>query len=118
MIRLALATMFLVWIWPLAAQDADLVTRHGRTLLAKNCARCHAVDRARASPHRQAPPFRLLGRRYPIESLAEALAEGLITGHPDMPEFVFQVRDVEAIMAYLQSIQVPQAAPTQKRKVK
>ena len=40
-----------------------------------------------------------------IEGLAEALAEGLSTGHPDMPEFVFAAEDVGAIIDYLQSIQ-------------
>jgi hypothetical protein len=47
-----------------------------------------------------------LGQRYSIDALAEALAEGLSTGHPDMPEFVFDISDVGAILAYLQSIQV------------
>jgi hypothetical protein len=52
-----------------------------------------------------APPFRTLSRKYKIEGLAEALAEGLSTGHPDMPEFVFAPEDVGAIIDYLQSIQ-------------
>ena len=39
--------------------------------------------------------------------LEEALAEGLVTGHPDMPEFQFEARDVGAIIAYLNSIQQP-----------
>jgi cytochrome c len=37
--------------------------------------------------------------------LAEALAEGLSSGHPDMPEFRFEIDDVDAILAYLESIQ-------------
>ena len=32
-------------------------------------------------------------------------AEGIITGHPDMPEFLFEAPDVGAILAYLESIQ-------------
>ena len=40
-----------------------------------------------------------------IEALEEALAEGLMSGHPDMPEFSFDADDVGAIIAYLQSIQ-------------
>ena len=36
-----------------------------------------------------APPFRLLPQRYPVEHLAEALAEGIVTGHPAMPQFKF-----------------------------
>jgi cytochrome c len=66
---------------------------------------CHAVGRSGRSPHRQAPPFRTLSQRYPIDSLSEALGEGLFTGHPDMPEFVFSPRDVGAILSYLRSIQ-------------
>ena len=57
-----------------------------------------------ASPHPAAPPFRTLSRKYKIEGLAEALAEGLSTGHPDM-EFVFAAEDVGAIIDYLKSIQ-------------
>ena len=43
--------------------------------------------------------------RYPIESLEEALGEGIMSGHPDMPEFAFDADDVGAIIAYLKSIQ-------------
>ena len=39
------------------------------------------------------------------EGLAEALAEGISTGHPDMPEFVFEADEVGAIIQYLESIQ-------------
>jgi mono/diheme cytochrome c family protein len=46
-----------------------------------------------------------LSRKYPIEGLAESLAEGLSVGHPDMPEFVFEPDDIAAILAYLNSIQ-------------
>ena len=31
--------------------------------------------------------------RYPIEDLAESLAEGIVSGHPDMPIFVFSPQD-------------------------
>ena len=46
-----------------------------------------------------------LGQRYPVESLEEALGEGFMSGHPDMPEFKFDADDVGAIIAYLKSIQ-------------
>jgi mono/diheme cytochrome c family protein len=90
-----------------SAQDIGDLEQRGRVILAANCARCHAIERTGDSPHRAAPAFRTLGQRYPIDSLAEALAEGLVTGHPDMPEFVFDVEDVGAILAYLKSIQNP-----------
>ena len=99
-------------ISPASSQD-DL--GRGHALIASHCARCHAIERAGNSPHRQAPPFRTLGQRYPIEALQEALAEGLSTGHPDMPEFVFEPHEVNAILVYLKSIQVPKAGPPTNR---
>jgi mono/diheme cytochrome c family protein len=88
---------------PVLAQGTG--TGRGELLLTRNCARCHAVGRTGASPHPAAPPFRTLSRKYKIEGLSEALAEGLSTGHPDMPEFVFAPEDVGAIIDYLKSIQ-------------
>ena len=87
------------------AQESTRIEPRGRALVEMHCSHCHAIDPTGASSHPDAPPFRTLGTRYPIDSLAEALAEGLVTGHPDMPEFVFGVRDVGAILAYLKSIQ-------------
>jgi cytochrome c len=88
-----------------SAQDRAATEKRGEALLTKNCAQCHAIGRSGASPHPQAPPFRTLSRNYPIEGLAEALAEGIFVGHPDMPEFVFEADEVGAILAYLASIQ-------------
>ena len=86
-----------------AAGAADV--KRGEELLTKTCASCHAVGRSGESPHKFAPVFRNLGQRYPIESLEEALGEGIMSGHPDMPEFKFDADDVGAIIAYLKSIQ-------------
>jgi cytochrome c len=86
---------------PAVAVDA----KRGEELLTKNCAPCHAVGRTGDSSRKDAPAFRTLGTRYPIESLEEALGEGIMSGHPDMPEFKFDADDVGAIIAYLKSIQ-------------
>jgi cytochrome c len=77
----------------------------GEGLLTGSCSRCHAVGRTGNSTQPGAPTFRTLGQRYPIEALAEVLAEGLSSGHEDMPEFRFDVDDIDAILAYLGSIQ-------------
>jgi mono/diheme cytochrome c family protein len=79
--------------------------RRAQDLLNANCSRCHAIGRTGTSPHAAAPAFRTLSRKYPIEGLGEALAEGLSVGHPDMPDFVFEPEDVGAILDYLTSIQ-------------
>ncbi|ODR96695.1 hypothetical protein AUC69_13920 [Methyloceanibacter superfactus] len=86
------------------AAEKDL-TDKGEVLVREKCSRCHAVGIEGASPNPDAPPFRTLSSRYPIEDLAESLAEGIVSGHPDMPIFVFGPHDVDAIIAYLESIQ-------------
>ena len=86
------------------AAEKDL-TYKGKVLVEKNCSRCHAIGKDGDSTHPEAPPFRALSSRYPIDDLAEALAEGIVSGHPDMPIFVFSPTDVEAIIEYLKSIQ-------------
>jgi len=77
----------------------------GLAILRANCARCHAIGKTGDSPLRLAPPFRTLHNRYPVESLEESLGEGIITGHPAMPEFHFDPDQVGDIIAYLKSLE-------------
>ena len=86
------------------ARGAAMLAR-GHHLVAQYCASCHAVGRTGESPRPESPPFRFLSRNYRVDSLEEALAEGISVGHPAMPEFQFSPDDVDAIIAYLQSIQ-------------
>lgn len=76
----------------------------GHELLRENCARCHAIDRDSASALAAAPPFRDIVTKYDPAFLEEALAEGIVTGHNDMPEFTFEPGQVTAIVAYLQTL--------------
>ena len=70
-----------------------------------HCARCHAIDKVSPSPLREAPPFRTLHLRYPVETLAEALAEGIVTGHPSMPEFRLEPDQIGDFIAFLKSLE-------------
>lgn len=79
----------------------------GEALLTRSCARCHAVGRTGPSPDPAAVPFRTLARKYPIESLEEALGEGILADHSGMPELEFSADEVGAITAYLRAIQEP-----------
>jgi cytochrome c len=79
--------------------------QRGFTLARANCARCHSIDRATASPLAIAPPFRTLHKKYPVVNLEEALAEGISTGHPTMPEFRFDPGEVSDIIAYLKTLE-------------
>ncbi len=77
----------------------------GRALVESNCSGCHAGGRADASPTPDAPPLREVHHRYPVEFLAEALAEGLTTGHPGKPVFKFEAWEVDDIIDYLKSLE-------------
>jgi mono/diheme cytochrome c family protein len=83
----------------------------GQALVADHCGRCHAVGAVGDSPNPQAPPFRRLHERFPVENLAEALVEGLRVGHTQMPQFQFSEQDAGDIIAYLKSIQSDAQAP-------
>ena len=111
-LALIAASLLLLLGAPLAwAVEKDL-TAKGQVLVRENCSRCHAIGKEGDSPHPDAPPFRTLSSKYPVTDLAESLAEGIVSGHPDMPVFVFEPTDVEAIIEYLQSIQ-DQPAPVE-----
>jgi cytochrome c len=103
--RLLLIGPCLAFAVTAAFAEPAAVLKRGESILARDCARCHATARAGESRHPEAPPLRSLGKRYPVEFLEEALGEGIISGHPDMPEFAFTGDDVGAIIAYLKSIQ-------------
>ncbi|BBB96721.1 cytochrome c553 [Bradyrhizobium elkanii] len=88
-----------------AAADQE----QGRRLAQLYCARCHSIDRVSPSPLRIAPPFRTLHERYPVEMLQESLAEGIVTGHPTMPQFSFEPDQVGDFILFLKSLERGQA---------
>lgn len=90
---------------PTSADDGEDPVARGAAFATERCADCHAVGPTGASPLAEAPPFRDLHLRYPVEHLAEALAEGIAVGHPAMPQFVLEPEEVEALILYLQSLE-------------
>ncbi len=101
------AAIFLV-LAPQQAKGQKVLSpteQRGFTIVRTNCSRCHAIGKAGESPLPIAPPFRTLHERYPVEDLQEPLAEGIITGHPTMPEFRFDPGQVGDIIAYLKSLE-------------
>ena len=88
------------------AGDAGSAVAAGRAMAEANCARCHAVGADDDSPVADAPPFRTLSQKWPVEHLEEALAEGIVVGHEtvEMPEFVFEPDQIGDFIAYLKSL--------------
>lgn len=88
-----------------AAAQAQSPASHGHALLKEFCARCHAIGKSGRSPHRDAPPFRVLGRSFDLDQFQRLLERGISSGHPDMPEFKFSEDDARDVRAYLRTIQ-------------
>ena len=79
--------------------------RRGKAFAQANCSQCHSIDRVTRSPRIAAPPFRTLHKRYPVETLEDALGEGLSTGHPRMPEFRLDPGQVGDFISFLKSLE-------------
>ena len=105
MLRPALRQTLLALMLITPAIAASPSEERGKTFAINNCARCHAIDRVSQSPLKIAPPFRILHKRYPIETLAESLAEGIQTGHPTMPEFQLDPDQIRDLLSYLKSLE-------------
>ena len=79
--------------------------QRGQTFVRANCSNCHATNKVSASPLKIAPPFRELHLRYPVESLQEALVEGIRTGHANMPEFQLDAGQASDVIAFLKTLE-------------
>ena len=101
-----LATCFIALFQGTTRSAETLSPSEQRGLIFVNtqCSRCHAIYKLGESPLKIAPPFRTLHLRYPVESLQESLAEGIITGHPSMPQFRLDPDQIADVIAYLKSL--------------
>ena len=101
---LAVTLLFLVSVAP---TSEETLVGGGREIANTFCSRCHAIGAHGESPNPKSPPFRLLGKKYPLSDLEEALSEGIVVGHEgeEMPPFTFSAQQIEALLAYLASVQ-------------
>lgn len=87
------------------APQANASAQAGQHIAETKCAGCHAIGPTGESRNVAAPPFRTLSRHYPVTALEEALAEGILVGHPEMPEFRLTPAQIDDLLAYLESVQ-------------
>ncbi|NJM29302.1 MAG: cytochrome c [Rhizobiales bacterium] len=99
--RMAIASLLFLLLMTGTVQADDAA---GRAILEKECGSCHAIAVTGDSPLAKAPPFREVVTRYPPENLTESLAEGIVTGHDGMPEFIFEPEEIGDIVAYLETL--------------
>lgn len=83
------------------------VRRDGRAIAEAQCGACHAPGPEGASARADAPPLRTLFGHYRADTLTEEFVAGIKVGHPDMPLFDMNPQGVDALVAYIKSIQEP-----------
>jgi cytochrome c len=76
----------------------------GREIAQKFCATCHAIGPSGDSSHRDAPPFRQISLSRNSPELRRLLGEGLVVGHPSMPQWQFRPQDTNALIDYIRSL--------------
>ncbi|NMG39569.1 c-type cytochrome [Chelativorans sp. ZYF759] len=108
--RLALPAALLLALAssPAVAQPPPADVELGRAIAEEHCASCHAIGLEDESPMADVPEFRTLHENYPVTHLAEALAEGIMVGHPEMPVFVLDPAQIEGFLAYLHTLEQPE----------
>ncbi len=89
------------------AEESVAYVRAGQTLVEKNCGWCHATGRSGASPNAKAPPFRTLQSRHPLLALREPLSRGIAAPHDQMPRFELSEREIDQVIAYINSLNDP-----------
>ncbi|MFZ5673302.1 MAG: c-type cytochrome [Pseudomonadota bacterium] len=86
------------------AVSAGETEERGRVIAEANCARCHNIAAAGDSPFPPAPPFRIIARMYRASDLEEAFVEGIVVGHPAMPEFTMTATQAAALSTFIDSL--------------
>jgi mono/diheme cytochrome c family protein len=100
-LRQALVTLMLMT--PALAAPSDV--QRGKAYASRHCGGCHSIDLVSKSRLKAAPPFRTLHTRYPIETLAESLAEGISTGHPAMPAAELSPDQIHDLLTFLKTLE-------------
>ncbi len=92
---------------PAVAQGDEVkaAEARGQALAQAQCAQCHAIGRVGESPTladgTQPPAFPAIAARYDVWGLQEALAEGIMVGHEQMPEFALEPDQIGDLLTYM-----------------
>jgi len=105
MLQFALRQTLITLLAITSASAASPAEQRGKAYALSHCARCHAIDRVKNSPLKIAPPFHSLHLRYPIETLGEALAEGIYAGHAEMPAYELTPEQIHDLLSYLKTLE-------------
>jgi cytochrome c len=103
-ILLAISLAAVILVVASTARGVAGDARAGQAFATGNCAGCHAIGLTGASPNPKAPTFRVVARKYRLADLEEGLAEGIVTGHNAMPEFILTPQQIDDLLAHLRRL--------------
>jgi mono/diheme cytochrome c family protein len=107
LLAIGLAILSLAAATPALAQtNTDLVKR-GEAILSGDCAMCHAVHGSGFGAPGGIPSFSAIARRSDFAELRRELQSGVTSGHPAMPTVSLSGSEIEAVLAYLHTLQQP-----------
>jgi mono/diheme cytochrome c family protein len=95
------ALLAILIVLPASAYAGSSEIDLGRELAELNCASCHNIEKTGDSPFDAAPPFRTIPEKYKPSELEEAFVEGIVVGHPAMPEWQMTGEQAAAMSAFI-----------------
>jgi tetratricopeptide (TPR) repeat protein len=84
--------------------ESEAFTQKGKLLAQQNCSWCHAIGSDGDSPNPKAPQFRNIQSRHPLLALRAPLSRGIAAPHDLMPRFKLTDREIDEIVAYINSL--------------
>ena len=78
----------------------------GKAFAGSVCGECHATIAGAPSPLAEEPPFTAIVAKWPPDSMAEALAEGIVVSHSEsrMPEFRLPPQRIDDLIGYMETL--------------
>jgi mono/diheme cytochrome c family protein len=101
---LSVVILLILCATPEARAGGPTAVDLGRELAELNCATCHNIEVTGDSPFEAAPPFRTIPQKYDPTELEEAFVEGIVVGHPAMPEWEMTPEQAAALSAFIASL--------------
>lgn len=98
--RIGLAGLAMV-MTPMGASAADI--DHGKTLAKQWCSNCHVVAPDQTAGGDSAPTFNMIAATAAERS--DDLRAWLADPHPPMPNLDLSVREIDDLLAYIESLQ-------------
>lgn len=99
-----------VAMWTSAADAAAPVAAEprlisaGESIARRNCAECHTLDAAKASPLSDAPSFPSLRQRFGRDAMAQIIHERMEVIHPRMPKLQLDEDEIVEFLKYWEGL--------------